>query len=70
MLQDGYGQKYGFFTNNTDIKLMNSGNLLVEVSGYNVTGVVGFWAKPVGNFPEDESFEGVECVHWIRGMQL
>jgi hypothetical protein len=49
---------------------MNSGNLLVEVSGYNVTGVVGFWAKPVGNFPEDESFEGVECVHWIRGMQL
>lgn len=70
LMQDGYGQKYSYFTNNTDMKLMKGGNLLVEVSGYNVTGAVGFWAKPSGNFPADETFKGVECVHWVRAMQI
>lgn len=70
ILQDGYGQKYNFFTNNTDIKVMKSGDMLVEVKGFNVSAVVGFWAKSSGNFDPEESFEGVECVQWVRASQL
>lgn len=69
-LQDGYSKDYGYYLNNSDIKLTKSGDMLVEVSGYNVTGAVGFWVKPVGNFENNESFENTECVHWVRVGQL
>jgi hypothetical protein len=69
-MQDGYGKSYGYYTNNSDIRLSKTGNMLIEVSGYNVSGAIGFWAKPYGNFDANESFDGVECVYWTRSSQL
>jgi hypothetical protein len=70
LMQDGYGKKYSYYTNNTDIKITQSRDLLIEISGYNVTGAVGFWAKPVGNFDSNTSFNNTECIHWVRSGQM
>lgn len=69
-LQDGYGRDFGYYTNNTDLRLLKSGDMLIEVSGFNVSGAVGFWAKPNGNFDESVSFDNVECVYWVRSSQI
>lgn len=46
--QDGFGKDYGYMLNKT-MQVTKTGNLLIEISGYNTTSSVGFWVKPSGN---------------------
>jgi hypothetical protein len=56
--QDGFGKGYGLYLNKT-IKVTKPDDLLIEFGEYNVTGVIGVWVKPYGNFGENITF--TEC---------
>jgi hypothetical protein len=59
--QDGFGKSYGASLNKT-IRITKPGELLIEISGFNVTPFVGFWAKPSGNFENTSiDFSTIEC---------
>jgi len=60
--QDGFGRDHGQYLNKT-IKVVKSDDMLIEFGGYNITGVVGVWAKPVGNFGENDQFVRTECKY-------
>jgi hypothetical protein len=59
-VQDGFGKGYGQYPNKV-IKVTKPDDLLIETAGYMVTGVVGIWVKPVGNFDDPSIFAGTEC---------
>jgi hypothetical protein len=67
--QDGYGVKYGDVLNKT-IKVWQPGNLLVEITGKNVTPSIGFWVKPSGNFNTKIDFSTTECRSQDYVMRL
>ena len=59
--EDGFGKNYGTSLNKT-IRITKMGNLLIEVSGFNVTPTIGFWIKPSGNFENSSiDFTKLEC---------
>jgi hypothetical protein len=62
-LQDGFGKDYSTYLTRT-LKVLNQGDLLVEISGNKMTATINFWVKPVGNFdnPEDLTFDA--CTYW------
>jgi hypothetical protein len=60
-LQDGFGKKYGTSLNKT-IQITKSGDLLIEISGFNVTPSIGIWVKPSENFGNDSiNVSKMEC---------
>ncbi|MFA4876521.1 MAG: hypothetical protein WC586_03840 [Methanoregula sp.] len=59
-VQDGFGKGHGQYLNKV-IRVSKPDDLLIETSGYLVTGVVGIWVKPVGNFEDTSIFAGTEC---------
>jgi hypothetical protein len=59
--QDGFGKTYGYSLNKT-IQFSKTGDLLIEINGFNVTPSVGFWIKPYGNFENTSiNFTAREC---------
>jgi hypothetical protein len=60
--RDGFGKGYGQYLNKT-IKITKPDDLLIEIGGYNVTSTIGIWAKPIGNFGENETFTKTECKY-------
>jgi len=60
--QDGFGRDHGQYLNKT-IKVVKADDMLIEFGGYNVTGVVGIWAKPGGNIGENDTFVRTECKY-------
>jgi hypothetical protein len=59
--QDGFGKTYGTSLNKT-IRITKTGNLLIEISGFNVTPTIGFWIKPSQNFENSTiDFTKLEC---------
>lgn len=60
--QDGFGRDHGQYLNKT-IKVIKPDDMLIEFGGYNVTGVIGVWVKPYGNFGENETFVRTECKY-------
>jgi hypothetical protein len=59
--QDGFGKSFGSSLNKT-IQIRKSGNLLIEIGGYNVTSSIGIWMKPTGNFENNTiDLSTLEC---------
>lgn len=59
--QDGFGKDHGYMLNKT-IQVSKSGNLLIELSGFNTTPTVGFWIKPSDNLNTDlVNISTLEC---------
>jgi len=67
--QDGFGIKYSEYTNNT-LKILKSGDLLIEMGGNNVTAAAGVWVKPYGNFDTFTDFNNTECMSSATGVQI
>jgi hypothetical protein len=68
-VQNGFGIKYSEYTNNT-LKILKSGDLLVEMGGNNVTATTGVWVKPYGNFDNFTDFNNTECMSSATGVQI
>jgi hypothetical protein len=60
--QDGFGKGYGQYLNKT-IKVTKPDDLLIEFGGYKVTGTIGIWVKPFGNFEDNQTLVGTECKY-------
>ena len=60
--QDGFGKDHGTSLNKT-IQISKTGNLLIEVSAFNVTPSIGYWIKPSGNFENSSiNFTQMQCL--------
>lgn len=59
-LQDGFGKEHGSMLNKT-VQITKSGNILIEVSGYNVSSYMGFWVKPSNINPEAINISALDC---------
>jgi hypothetical protein len=64
-LQDGFGEHKGYtrYLSHT-LKVMNSGDLLVEFRGNDITASASIWVKPLGNFDESRLSEFTNCLYW------
>ena len=64
-LQDGFGpaQSLSVYTSAT-FKVLNTGDLLIEMSGNNITATTGVWVKPYGNFDDPGNRTYAECKYW------
>jgi hypothetical protein len=60
--QDGFGKGYGQYLNKT-IKVSKPDDMLIEFAGYKVTGTIGVWVKPFGNFEDNQTLVGTECKY-------
>ncbi|WP_321508290.1 hypothetical protein [uncultured Methanoregula sp.] len=60
--EDGFGRGYGQYLSKT-IKVTKPDDLLIETSGYKLSGTIGIWVKPVGNFEDNVTFVGTECKY-------
>ena len=65
ILQDGFGEAKGYtiYTTRT-LKVLKSGDLLVEFRGNDIRASVTVWAKPHGNFDESRVSEFTNCMNW------
>jgi hypothetical protein len=65
ILQDGFGENKGYsrYLNRT-LKIMRTGDLLVEFRGNNITASATTWVKPIGNFDESHLSEFTDCMYW------
>jgi hypothetical protein len=59
-LQDGFGKEHGSWLNKT-VQITKSGNLLIEISGYNVSSYMSFWVKPSNINPEAINISTLDC---------
>jgi hypothetical protein len=65
LVQDGFGAAKGYSTYlSRTIKVIKSGDLLVEIKGNDITASVTIWAKPHGNFDESRMSEFTDCMNW------
>jgi hypothetical protein len=60
--QDGFGKGYEQYMKKT-IKVWKPDDLLIEIGGYKLAGVITIWVKPVGNFENDTISPGTECMY-------
>jgi len=70
-LQDGFGQAQGMriYTNATLGPVLNSGDLLVEMTGKNITATTGIWVKPQGNIEDSQNQTFSQCKYWTSPPQ-
>ena len=65
-LQDGFGEAKGLsvYQSATLGPILQTNDLLVEMTANNITATTGIWVKPVGNFdnPQNQTFP--ECKYW------
>jgi len=65
ILQEGFGENKGHSTYLTrTLKVMKSGDLLVEFRGSDIKASASVWVKPIGNFDESRLSEFTECTYW------
>lgn len=65
ILQDGFGENKGYTTYLTrTIKVLKTGDLLVEFRGSDIKASASVWVKPIGNFDESRLAEFTECTYW------
>jgi hypothetical protein len=67
--QNGFGKAPGIsnlsiYTNATLGPVLNSGDLLVQMTGNNITATTGIWVKPVGNFDDPQNQSFTQCQYW------
>jgi len=60
--QDGFGKGYEQYMKKT-IKVWKPDDMLIEIGGYKLAGVITIWVKPVGNFENDTVSPGTECMY-------
>jgi hypothetical protein len=65
ILQDGFGEAKGYpvYLSRT-LKVLKSGDLLVEIRGNDIRASVTIWVKPHGNFDESRVSEFTNCMNW------
>jgi hypothetical protein len=49
--------------------ILNSGNLLIQMTGQNITATTGIWVKPVGNIDDPQNQTFPECTFWNGPQQ-
>ena len=65
ILQDGFGETKGYSTYLTrTLKILKSGDLLVEFRGNDIKASATIWVKPIGNFNESRLSEFTDCMYW------
>jgi len=65
VFQDGFGESKGYPTYlSRTLKVLKSGDLIVEIRGNDVTASVTIWVKPHGNFDESQMSEFTNCMNW------
>jgi hypothetical protein len=65
ILQDGFGTTKGYSTYlSRTLKVLKSGDLLVELRGNDIKAGVSIWVKPQGNFDESRLSEFTNCMYW------
>jgi len=67
--QAGFGKAPGIsnlsvYQNATLGPILNSGDLLVQMTGNNITATTGIWVKPVGNFDDPQNQTFTQCQYW------
>jgi hypothetical protein len=64
-LQDGFGESKGYpaYLSRT-LKVLKSGDLLVEFRGNDIVASATIWVKPQGNFDESRLSEFTNCMYW------
>jgi hypothetical protein len=70
----GKDTKYGGYSSleflgNDVIKVMKSGNLLIETSGKSVTLNMEIWVKPSGNLGNSFDANSTKCINWPENYQ-
>jgi hypothetical protein len=64
-LQDGFGEAKGYTTYlKRTLKVLKSGDLLVELRGNDIKASATIWVKPIGNFEESRLSEFTNCMYW------
>jgi hypothetical protein len=48
-LQDGFGKDYSTYLDR-NLKVLNAGDMIVEIKGNKISGTINVWVKPYGNF--------------------
>jgi hypothetical protein len=65
VLQEGFGENKGYSTYLTrTLKILKTGDLLVEFRGSSINASATIWVKPLGNFNESRLSEFTECTYW------
>jgi hypothetical protein len=65
ILQDGFGETKGYSTYlSRTLKILKSGDLLVEFRGNDIKASATIWVKPIGNFNESRLSEFTDCMYW------
>lgn len=65
ILKDGFGENKGYTIYLTrTLKVMKSGDLLVEFRGNDITAAATVWVKPIGNFDDSRLSEFTDCTYW------
>jgi hypothetical protein len=64
-LQEGFGEAKGYPTYlSRTLKVLKSGDLLVELRGNDIKASATIWVKPQGNFDESRLSEFTNCMYW------
>lgn len=65
ILQDGFGEAKGYSVYLTrTLKILKTGDLLVEFRSSNIKASAIIWVKPIGNFNESRLSEFTDCTYW------
>jgi hypothetical protein len=65
LLQEGFGAAKGYTTYlSRTLKVMKSGDLLVEFRGNDIRASATIWVKPQGNIDESRLSEFTNCMYW------
>lgn len=65
ILQDGFGPNKGYsvYMSRT-LKILKTGDLLVEFRGSDIKASAMIWVKPIGNFEDSRLSEFTDCTYW------
>lgn len=65
ILQEGFGQNKGYSSYLTrTLKVMKTGDLLVEFRSSSIKASATIWVKPTGNYDGSRLSEFTECTYW------
>ncbi len=63
-LQDGFGKDYSAYLDR-NLKVLNAGDMIVEIKGNKISGTINVWVKPYGNFDNYENMTFDTCAYWV-----
>lgn len=63
-LQDGFGKDYSAYLDR-NLKVLNAGDMIVEIKGNKISGTINVWVKPYGNFDNYENMTFDSCAYWV-----